>query len=66
MLIRYARGSTADQNPDHQIDALLRPASTMAAGYELGQPQFGVWRYACSQARSPRMRTSWRTASGET
>jgi DNA invertase Pin-like site-specific DNA recombinase len=24
MLFGYARGSTADQNPDHQIDAILR------------------------------------------
>ncbi len=33
MLFGYARVSTADQNPDHQIDALLRAGVAQDAIY---------------------------------
>lgn len=46
---RYARISTADQNPDHQIDALLRAGAERdnvyldrASGAKASRPQFDV------------------------
>lgn len=49
MLIGYARVSTADQNPDHQIDALLRAGVERdnihldkASGAKASRPKFDL------------------------
>ncbi|EFC84815.1 recombinase family protein [Parafrankia sp. EUN1f] len=49
MLIGYARVSTADQNPDHQIDALLRAGVAerdihldIASGAKASRPKFDL------------------------
>jgi DNA invertase Pin-like site-specific DNA recombinase len=49
MLFGYARISTADQNPDHQIDALLRAGVERdnvyldrASGAKASRPQFDI------------------------
>lgn len=49
MLVGYARVSTTDQNPDHQIDALLRAGVARdnihldtASGARAGRPQLDL------------------------